>query len=256
MTYRKAIAKRRTAIYEEFRQLSPAPLFVPHESDTPVAGATDSSVCLTAEDKQLLASGDKAAMRARLTQLDEYVLKLDQLKQAKLEVARDYGRRAKEEHDKIKACFDDIVRGEFRTRNKFGELLCGVYLSEVLGYESGTLLKDCYSLQTPFGLRRFDAFFVEKRIGLESKIGYQVLDDRLKLQIKKDEYLLSSGAVSEVHWLIHTRASKALIARLSSTKISVANSWLTVEIKQMILRERQMLWLPEEALSVLVQSNT
>lgn len=195
-------------------------------------------------DRTLLASGDREAMQRRIAQLKAKEVELDAAIKSTLERAASHHAAALAAHENIEQIFDEQIGDEFRARNKIGELLCAVFLAKVLGIHSGTVEYDCRTFDTPLGGRRIDAYLVEHRIAIESKIGYQSLTKRICEEIKKDEYLIASGQLQAVYWLFYAASSSPLLARLGSGPIKVASRWLTPELRAFAFKEQLPSWLP------------
>ena len=122
---------------------------------------------------------------------------------------------------------------DLRANYVFAEILCYAFVEKILNIKSCNITRDTTTFATPWGLRRIDAYVVDKKIAIESKVGYQYLTQRLRKQIKKDAYLLKSDSLSAAYWLIYTGCSNNLQRELERNGITVVKDWVTEEILQL-----------------------
>lgn len=239
MNYNRSIKQRRRDLVTSMGVDSP-----PADQSAHAVSPSRSRFEMSDADRTLLASGDREAMRRRIAQLNAKEVELDAAVKSALERAASHHAAALAAHEKIEQIFDEQIGDEFRARNKIGELLCAVFLAKVLGLRAGTVEYDCRTFDTPLGGRRIDAYLVEHRIAIESKIGYQSLTKRIRVEIEKDEYLIASGQLQAVYWLFYAASSSPLLARLKSSPIKVASHWLTPELRAFAFRKQLPPWLP------------
>lgn len=242
MSYRKELLQRRKFVYGKIDSVEES------DFDFELADEGDCEPLeLTVEEKAILNSGDQVQIARKIEELDQKLYSLNNALEGNTAYINNCFKVAKEAHVKATVAASGILSSEFTARYRLGEILCGVYLSEVLNFKVGTVIYDkaTFSTTPQLGRRRYDAFFIEENIAFESKIGYQPFSKRIKIQADKDQYLLRSGKINKVYWLIHTNGSKRLVAELLKRGIIVVTEWMTEDIHKMVFRGSVPDWLPK-----------
>jgi hypothetical protein len=239
MNYKSSIKQRRTTLESRF-DIGKSPVTY----GCGIENTQNSNFEHSEADRFLLQSGDQEAIRLRLLHLDSRIIELTVASDTKLNEARQHHARVMDAHEGLKRLFKERLFSEFRGRNQIGELLCAVYIYYVLGHKTGNLEYDKKVFQTPLGGRRIDAYMLDHRLAIESKMGSQSLTKRIIEEIEKDEYLLSTGELQNIHWIFYANVSKPLLQRLNRSPIVVATNWLTQEMKYRVFGDTVPEWLP------------
>lgn len=124
--------------------------------------------------------------------------------------------RSKRQSD-FKAC---LLRkcGRVRLGEVAAELLLPVNFRDAVVHERVTF-------STPFGMRRLDNFHPETREAVESRNARAVANQLTLNQVMKDAYLLKTGQVSRVTWLLFFGASPRLLDLLDAHDIRHVEGW-------------------------------
>lgn len=78
---------------------------------------------------------------------------------------------------------------------------------------------------TPFGTRRLDNYHPQTREATESRNAREVANRLTRDKVMKDAYLLKTGRVSRVTWLLFLGASPRLLALLDAHGIRHVEGW-------------------------------
>lgn len=109
-----------------------------------------------------------------------------------------------------------------RTRGRLGEVAAELLVP--LTARNG-VIRDRAVFDTPLGLRRLDNFQPDSREAIESKNTRAVADRRTRLQVLKDAYLLKTGQVVKVTWMLFFGGSPRLIGLLREHGIQYVEGW-------------------------------
>ena len=96
--------------------------------------------------------------------------------------------------------FTEIVNLQNRTRGAVFEIVGETLAQTLLGKTETAAQQHC--IDTPHGGRRIDLFYPTLGVALEIKSGFIVHSRSIRMQIQKDEWLLSTATVSRIVWLL------------------------------------------------------
>jgi DUF1016 N-terminal domain len=119
-----------------------------------------------------------------------------------------------------------------RTRGRLGEVLASSLFPVSV---RDAVVIDHAKFPTPFGVRRVDNFHPETKQAIESKYVRITASSRVKNQIQKDAFLLRSGVLSEVTWVLFYGGSRKVVGCLQNNGIGVVDCWsaMTTESKKL-----------------------
>ena len=109
-----------------------------------------------------------------------------------------------------------------RTRGRLGEVMASTLFPKNI---RDKVQLDRATFDTPFGQRRIDNFLPESRQAVESKYLRATASKRIREQIKKDTYLLQTGVLSEVVWVLFYGGSSKLVQLLTDCNIQIVDCW-------------------------------
>lgn len=127
-----------------------------------------------------------------------------------------------------------------RTRGRLGEVMATTLFPREIRND---VQIDRAVFSTPFGQRRIDNYLPQNRQAVESKYLRITANSRVRLQIAKDKFLLDSGALSEVVWVLYYGGSPRTLKLLAQSGIQVVANWdeLTAETKRPSDDERRII---------------
>ena len=114
-----------------------------------------------------------------------------------------------------------------RTRGRLGELLGRVVLTQQTDATDSNLTTDKVVFETPYGKRRVDVYWEDRKLAVETKMGYITSSSRIRAQIAKDAYLLKEGQVDSVVWLLINGGSMNAKMLLAENGIAFKEGWPT-----------------------------
>ena len=91
--------------------------------------------------------------------------------------------------------------------------------------EQENIENDTAIFETPFGKRRVDIYWKDRRIAVEAKMGYVYASKSIINQVKKDAFLSKNNTFSKVIWLLIKGGSKRLKLELINKGIEVIEGW-------------------------------
>lgn len=112
-----------------------------------------------------------------------------------------------------------------RTRGRLGELLGRVVLTQQTDATDSSLTTDKAVFETPYGKRRIDVYWEDRKLAVETKMGYITSSSRIRAQIAKDAYLLQEGKVNLVVWLLMNGGSMNAKLLLAKNGIAFKEGW-------------------------------
>lgn len=81
------------------------------------------------------------------------------------------------------------------------------------------------TFSTPFGIRRLDNYHPQTREATDSRNAREVANQLTRDKVRKDAYLLKSGQLSRVTWLLFLGASPRLLELLDQHGIRHVEGW-------------------------------
>jgi hypothetical protein len=122
--------------------------------------------------------------------------------------------------------FTDFVNLQNRTRGAVFEIVGETLAQTLLGRTETAAAQHC--IATPHGGRRIDLFYPALGVALEIKSGFIVCSRSIRMQIQKDEWLLRTGTVSRIVWLLFRGGTQRTRSALDRAGIE----WYDIEWDQ------------------------
>lgn len=113
-----------------------------------------------------------------------------------------------------------------RTRGRLGEVMAATLIPPA---QRDAVIYDRKCFETPFGQRRVDNFLEGTGEAIEAKMGRVVASSRTRRQIEKDLFLLNSGQIKRVTWLLYKGASRTALQLLVQAGIEIVDGWNGLE---------------------------